>query len=427
MRFFESEIESNRLDTLRSRTVTTYIRFFVGILVIVLTIRIIEGNIFHSAICLASIVLIILVHIINKKGYLDLKYSIPFFSFIMTGLVFCIASVGTENKIYITAVLALHMASFIIILHSSFWRYLHIAVCFLAFILTFYCLGLNPIKFMPFMLFLVGFASVFLFYVKFLEKQDQKVEQLIVQQNKSTEELKKANHSLSVKNSDLQTFNQIMSHDLKEPLRTISSFSSLLKRKEGIDSEKREEYFSYIEDSAKRMQTLIDELLMFHNIDNEETKLVDVPLSVVLDDIERSYNEKLKNSKIVLNLSELPVVKGDLVLAKVVFSNLISNAYKYQPKQNQEHIPTVEIWSTKSKDKYFVFVKDNGVGIEEHYIDKLFVPFKRYYSESEYKGTGLGMSICKRVMKKMYGTIELDSTSESGTTFKLTFLRKFEF
>jgi len=109
------------------------------------------------------------------------------------------------------------------------------------------------------------------------------------------------------------------------------------------------------------------------------------------------------------------------VLLKTLFSNLITNATKYQPKNKEGHIPIIKIWAKESDQSTEVYISDNGIGIKKDYIPKLFSPFKRFHSNDEYKGTGLGMSICKRVMENHNGQIEVFQTSESGTTFKLTF------
>ena len=171
------------------------------------------------------------------------------------------------------------------------------------------------------------------------------------------------------------------------------------------------------------MQVLIDELLLLHKVENETIPFENCDLNEIVKEVASYFRHDIAEKKAEINISNLPIIKCNKTLIGALLKNLISNSIKFQPKDKPNHIPVIKIWhETDSKNGLnLIFISDNGVGIDTTYMEKLFEPFKRFYNQSEYKGTGLGMSICIRIMDRHKGTIAVAETSSKGTTFKLCF------
>lgn len=225
------------------------------------------------------------------------------------------------------------------------------------------------------------------------------------------------------KNEELITFSNIMSHDLKAPLRTISAFTGLVEKQVqgNFQKEKVLSYTNFITNSAESMRSLIEDLLLYSRVNLEKSEFSDVSLNDLTLLVLPAFSYDINLSKAVVNVAELPTIKGNKGLLKTVFHNLISNAIKYQPKDKSNHQAKVDIWAMETENQHCIFIQDNGIGIKSSYVEKLFQPFVRFHASSEYKGTGLGMSICQRIMDKHQGQIQLDFTSPSGSRFKLIF------
>lgn len=233
----------------------------------------------------------------------------------------------------------------------------------------------------------------------------------------------KYSQNIKNKNQDLIMFSNIMSHDLKAPLRTMHSFTSLVKRniEQDRDKQKTIKYLNFISESATRMSNLVKDLLEYSKLEIKGLNLELLDLNEILDHVVPLFSSDLGNNKRVIEIGKLPTIYGDKAILRTVFHNLISNGLKYQPNEKLNHIPKIKIWSVQKDDLYSLFIQDNGIGIAKDYIDKLFVPFDRYYGSSEYEGTGLGLSICKKIMEKHSGDIKLHSTSEQGSIFEICF------
>lgn len=255
----------------------------------------------------------------------------------------------------------------------------------------------------------------------FIEKQDSKITDLNNSLKKRLTEREELSQEIKEMNDELITFSQIMSHDLKAPIRTINSFTKLLRSRVKFDNEKDEQFFQFIEDSSRSMNDLINDLMTYHQIDGQSNKPEIIDLESLLHEIKIKYQFDINNNLLIMKLNHLPKVSGNRNLLKTLFHNLITNGIKYQPKSKIDHIPTICISSNETETHINVMVSDNGIGIDENYVGELFNPFQRYHTQQDYEGTGLGMSICKRVMDKHKGLISVENTSEEGTTIKLTF------
>ena len=225
---------------------------------------------------------------------------------------------------------------------------------------------------------------------------------------------------LESKHEDLLLFNNMMNHDIKAPLRNIKGFSYLLKKTN--PTETQQEYLDFISTSADNLEALISDLLLYNKMNVIELKPENTNIDLIIDSICLSlkYDFQQKNVEIIKkNLPEY--IYGNPDGLRTVFQNLISNAIKYQPKALENHIPEIIIRYEEDKKFDIIYVEDNGIGIKEENVERLFTPFIRFHSATEYEGTGLGLSICKKIIEKHNGTIELTNKTTPGTSFCLKF------
>jgi len=276
------------------------------------------------------------------------------------------------------------------------------------------------------LLLLLALLFTFYFGYNYFKRQKEKIKKekehsaLLEKEYNLKKEL---SEKLAIKNDELVTYSHIMSHDLKAPLNNIKSFSSLLEKNivENKVSPRNQDFVGFISSSADSMGRLIDDLLAYSEIENKKYELHEANINDIINDVLAAFQFDISQGKIILNVMELPTIKCNPAILKTVFHNLISNGIKYQPIGKKGHKPKVEIWSSSDENSQDIFIRDNGIGIKEDYSEKLFKPFERFHSDSDYKGTGLGMSICKRIMDAHGGSIALESSSENGSTFKLSF------
>jgi len=227
------------------------------------------------------------------------------------------------------------------------------------------------------------------------------------------------NKSLTLKqsNEDLSQFAYIASHDLQEPLRMVGSYVQLLKNRYAgqLDSD-ADIYINYAVDGCVRMKALIEGILEYSRIESNDEELQDINCNYLINEVIQDLSIHIieRNAEIIVD--EMPDIYAAPSQVRVIFSNLISNALKYCEQQ----IPRVEIQSSLLGDKIRFSIKDNGIGIKPQYQQKIFVIFKRLHSRAEYSGTGIGLSICKKIIERNGGKISLDSELGVGTTFFFT-------
>ena len=230
---------------------------------------------------------------------------------------------------------------------------------------------------------------------------------------KGEHERKKMLDVMAQKNEELRQFAYIITHDLKEPLRGISSFSHLLKRRysDKLDGEALE-FFSFIMDSVDRMNGLLSDLTEFVTIDKnqEDTKLVNLEDVVFLAQANLSVLINEKQAKITTK--NLPEVMGHRVYLNQLILNLINNALKFC----KNRLPEIHIEATQKDGFYIIEVKDNGIGISKEYQKKIFKLFNRL-NKQEFAGTGMGLAICKKIVRMHDGEIWVKSDGETGSSF----------
>jgi len=239
----------------------------------------------------------------------------------------------------------------------------------------------------------------------------QKLERLTIEKNELIEQLKG-------KNEEFLLFSNMMSHDLKAPLRNIEGFSTLLQRKLPDLDQKQRELFSFITAGAQSMRNLINDLLEYSKYSIQDYTFKNVDLDKLFNNLLLSFDYDIKKDNIQINKTGLYTVYGHEESLYLVFQNLISNAIKFQPKDDS-HKPLIEITQKVNGTKSIIAIKDNGIGFDKNNLEELFMPFQRFHSNSEYEGTGLGMSIVTKIIDKHKGNIEVESELGSGSTFKV--------
>lgn len=224
---------------------------------------------------------------------------------------------------------------------------------------------------------------------------------------------------LSQSNQELERFAYICSHDLQEPLRMIRSFSEKLQSHFGSDLDndpKGKKYFHFIIDGAKRAQNLIFDILEYSKVAKSVESFEDINIKNIIDLLKTTIEEE----KNIITHDSLPIIRGNKTQIYQLFQNIINNALKYQ-KPNT--IASVHI-SVEDKPQFWQFaIKDNGIGIEKRHQKKIFDIFQRLHGQSLYPGTGIGLSICKKVVEHHGGTIWVDSEKDNGSIFYFTILK----
>jgi signal transduction histidine kinase len=217
-------------------------------------------------------------------------------------------------------------------------------------------------------------------------------------------------------NSDLEKFAYVASHDLQEPLRKVSSFCELLaKRYAGQLDDRADQYINFAVDGARRMSVLINDLLAFSRV-GRTAKWSQLDCEVVLAQAVRNLDEVITQTGARITHDPLPTVVGEAALLTTVFQNLVGNAIKFRGEQPpQVHIGVAldgEFWSFR--------VRDNGIGIDPAYAEKIFVIFQRLHSKDAYPGTGIGLALCRKILDYHRGRIWLDPDTTSGSAFCFT-------
>jgi len=222
---------------------------------------------------------------------------------------------------------------------------------------------------------------------------------------------------LTRSNADLAQFAYVASHDLQEPLRMVSSYLQLIEQryKDKLDAAGTE-FMNYAVDGATRMQTMINDLLTFSRVGTRGKPFEPTNCEVILDQTLANLQMAIEESQAIITHDPLPTVMSDDTQMVLLFQNLIGNAVKFRTQEQiRVHI------SAQAKGREWVFsVRDNGIGIDPQYFERLFVIFQRLHSKEEYPGTGIGLAVCKRVVERHGGKIWVESQPGQGSTFYFT-------
>jgi signal transduction histidine kinase len=231
------------------------------------------------------------------------------------------------------------------------------------------------------------------------------------------DQLKVQAEELTRSNRDLEQFAYVASHDLQEPLRKVASFCQLLQRRySGQLDERADQYIAFAVDGAQRMQRLINDLLAFSRIGRLTAGFTEVELGRVLTEV-KSQLEVRAGEDAEIVWADLPVVEGEEPLLTTLFVNLIGNSLKFR---RPDVPPVITITAERVDDEWQINVRDNGIGIEAEFADKVFVIFQRLHARDAYEGTGIGLAIVKKIVEYHGGRIWLDLEVEEGTSVYFT-------
>jgi PAS domain S-box-containing protein len=240
----------------------------------------------------------------------------------------------------------------------------------------------------------------------------------IAERKRAEQELIRRTEELARSNHDLEQFAYVASHDLQEPLRAVAGPLQLLQRRyHGQLDARADEFIAHAVDGATRMQKLIEDLLAYSRVGRSGAVKELTECSAALDQALKSLSVVLQESNAQISRVALPVVMGIPTQLALLFQNLIGNAIKFRRVDQPVRI---EINARRARDEWIISVRDNGIGIEPQYFERIFMIFQRLHSRAEYPGTGIGLALCKRIVEQHGGRIWVESAPDGGSTFFFT-------
>lgn len=260
----------------------------------------------------------------------------------------------------------------------------------------------------------------------FAEKLEAMVNDRTERLNRSNKLLARKNVELEQSNKELESFNYVASHDLQEPLRKIRTFINLIKDR-GRD-ENYDFYLSKIDSSAERMSQLIQAVLAYSRLSSGPQEFIPVDLDIILQQVIQDYELEIESHQVQIKHTQLPVISGNPLQMSQLFSNLLSNAIKYSGNNPLITIShrfvrgyDLEDFHPENIDQQYIEITfaDNGIGFDEKYKEQIFKLFQRLHGKDEYTGTGIGLSICKKVIEQHQGYITAESEPGAGTVFTI--------
>jgi len=253
----------------------------------------------------------------------------------------------------------------------------------------------------------------------------------ITERKRAEEAINRKAAELARSNAELEQFAYVASHDLQEPLRKIQAFGDRLKAKcDAVNLQDGRDYLERMQGAAARMQTLINDLLTFSRVISASQPFVPVDLNSVIKGVLSDLEVRIEQTGAKVEVAELPAIEADPLQMRQLFQNLIGNALKFQPPKGQ---PLIRIQGrilksafagTPEEDPYAeqceLTIRDNGIGFDEKYLDKIFAVFQRLHGRNEYEGTGVGLAVCRRITDRHGGNINARSKPGEGATFVVT-------
>jgi light-regulated signal transduction histidine kinase (bacteriophytochrome) len=218
-------------------------------------------------------------------------------------------------------------------------------------------------------------------------------------------------------NAELERFAYLASHDLQEPLRMITGYTNLLsKRYHGKLDASADEFIDFAVDGANRMRVLINDLLTYSRVSSNGKKLAPTDCELVLSQTLTGLELAIQESAGKVTHDPFPIVNGDDVQLRQLFQNLIGNALKYR----NGHGSVIHVGCDRRESDWLLSVRDNGIGIDPRFAEKIFVIFQRLHTREQYPGAGIGLAVCKCIVERHGGTIWVESEPGKGSTFYFT-------
>ncbi len=238
----------------------------------------------------------------------------------------------------------------------------------------------------------------------------------VTERKQAEEKLKQTLTELERSNKDLEQFAYAASHDLQEPLRTVSNFSQLLAKryKDKLDA-KADQFIGFIVDGSTRMQQMIDDLLVYSRVSTRAKPFEPTNSETILNQALINLKVAIEESDALVTHTSLPAVMADASQLAQLFQNLLSNAIKFRKEKPRIHVSAIQ-----RGDEWFFSVQDNGVGIAPEFMEHIFKMFQREYTSAKYPGTGVGLAICKKIVERHGGRIWVESHVGKGSTFYFT-------
>ncbi len=262
------------------------------------------------------------------------------------------------------------------------------------------------------------FTLIIPFFFSKLEGILKEKIQLLESVHKTNIELNKALAEVNSKNIEMEQFAFIASHDLQEPLRMVHQFMDKLKNKYSHQlDDKAHQYIHFATDGAKHMKQIILDLLDYSRAVQSSDSMEPVDLNQILSDFKQLRGKVILEKSVTISNTQLPTIFSTKVAITQVFHSLLDNAIKYSKEGVEPHI---EINAIENKDEWKFFIKDNGIGIDSEFFDKIFIIFQRLHNRNQYSGTGIGLSVAKKYVEAWGGELGLTSTLGKGTTFYFT-------
>jgi PAS domain S-box-containing protein len=219
-------------------------------------------------------------------------------------------------------------------------------------------------------------------------------------------------------NEELEQFAYVASHDLQEPLRMILSYMQLIQKNiEKGDTQRVDEFMNYVMDGTGRMQALINDLLQFSRVNRKGNPFTKVDLNETLKIAISHLTARIHENSATVTYEKMPLVMGDSFQLIRLFQNLIDNAIKFKAPERK---PEIKVSVEDTENDYKFAVRDNGIGIEDKFYNRIFVIFQRLHTRAEYEGTGIGLAVCKKIVERHGGEMWVESEKGKGSTFYFT-------
>lgn len=233
-------------------------------------------------------------------------------------------------------------------------------------------------------------------------------------------EKKEAEEQLVTMNQELRQFASVASHDMKEPLRTISSFSDLLARRIP-DNKETNEFLHFIKDASKRMTRLLEDLISYAKAGHDVDDVTDIDLNNILGSVKNNLYNLIEIKGATVECGPLPTISAQQTPLIQLFQNLIGNGIKYTSAGVK---PIIKIYSRELEDTWEITISDNGIGMKQEYLNQIFEPFTRLHTREKFEGSGIGLAVCKKIVERYKGKIWAESELDKGTVFYLQIPKK---